>query len=98
MRGAHTVKIVNDLVEWSTLFATQSIRHRINLTLSQTAIRPSISAHPVWAQSLTRPNGGQAHHLRMFTSSMKIIQAKLFRRLRSADPNGAGKTHIKECL
>jgi len=31
----------------------------------------------------------------MFTSSMKIIQAKLFRRPRSADPKGAEKNHVK---
>jgi hypothetical protein len=37
----------------------------------------------------------QARHLRMFTSSMKIIRAKLFRRPRSADPNGAGKNQAK---
>jgi hypothetical protein len=31
----------------------------------------------------------------MFTSSMKFIQAKLFRRPRSADPKGAEKNHVK---
>jgi hypothetical protein len=31
----------------------------------------------------------------MFKSSMKIIRAKLFRRPRSADPNGAGKNQAK---
>ena len=35
--------------------------------------------------------GHQARHLPMFKSSMKIIQAKLFRWLRSSDPKGAGK-------
>ena len=37
----------------------------------------------------------QARHLPMFKSSMKIIRAKLFRRPRSADPNGAGKNQAK---
>jgi hypothetical protein len=37
----------------------------------------------------------QARHLRMFKSSMNIIRAKLFRRPRSADPNGAGKNQAK---
>src|SRR5262249_58818970 len=34
----------------------------------------------------------------MFKSSMKIIQAKLFRRQRSADPKGAEKNHVKGVL
>jgi hypothetical protein len=37
----------------------------------------------------------QARHLPMFKSSMNIIRAKLFRRLRSSDPKSAGKNQAK---
>jgi hypothetical protein len=76
-----------------TLFATLAIRHRIFLTPSHPATDSPPTAYPVCAQSLTHPIGHQARHLRMFKSSMKIIQAKLFRRLRSSDLKGAGKIH-----
>src|SRR5262245_59842284 len=59
------------------------------------ATQAPLTTYPVCAQSFTPSGDPQAHHLRMFKSSMKIIQAKLFRRPRSADPNGADKNHVK---
>jgi hypothetical protein len=58
--------------------------------------RPLIASHTSRLYSIAYPFiNRQARHLRMFTSSMKIIRAKLFRWLRSADPNGAGKNQSK---
>jgi hypothetical protein len=58
--------------------------------------RPLAACHVSYLRSTTYPFiSHQARHLRMFKSSMNIIRAKLFRRPRSADPNGAGKNQAK---
>ena len=78
-----------------TLFATPTIRHRVNLTSYHLATQAPLTTHPVCAQSLTPSGDPQARHLPMFKSSMKIIQAKLFWLPRSANPEGAEKNQVK---